>query len=161
MSLRNQVQLIAYPDRIGSNLADLFRFLETHCRGRVGGVHVLPPYPSNADGGFSPLTHKKIDAAYGDWEDIQRISSRYDLCLDLMINHLSDESDEFQDFLRHGYASEHADLFVHVDQFGEISQDDLAKIHIRKEKEPFREVSFADGSRRQTAASRRSRKPSA
>ncbi len=147
MSLRNQVQLIAYPDRIGSNLADLFRFLETHCRGRVGGVHVLPPYPSNADGGFSPLTHKKIDAAYGDWEDIQRISSRYDLCLDLMINHLSDESDEFQDFLRHGYASEHADLFVHVDQFGEISQDDLAKIHIRKEKEPFREVSFADGSR--------------
>jgi len=34
---------------------------------------------------------------------------------------------------------------VHVDQLGPISPDDLARIHIRKEKEPFREVSFADG----------------
>ena len=29
---------------------------------------------------------------------------------------------------------------------GEFSPDDMAKIHIRKEKEPFREVTFADGS---------------
>ncbi|NGY06450.1 sucrose phosphorylase [Solimonas terrae] len=147
MILRNQVQLIAYPDRLGDNLADLHDFLETHCKGRIGGVHVLPPYPSNADGGFSPLTHKQIDPKYGSWDDVERISSKYDLSLDLMINHLSDESEEFRDFLRNGYASEHADLFVHVDQLGDISPDDLAKIHIRKEKEPFREVTFGDGSK--------------
>src|SRR3546814_3831688 len=30
---------------------------------------------------------------------------------------------------------------------GDISPDDMARIHIRKEKEPFREVTFGDGSK--------------
>lgn len=147
MILRNKVQLIAYPDRMGSNLADLQAVLDKHVGDRIGGVHVLPPYPSNADDGFSPLTHKQIDPRYGDWDDIERLSARYDLCLDITLNHISDESEEFKDFLKNGYRSEHADLFVHVDQMGEMSPDDLAKIHIRKEKEPFREVTFEDGSK--------------
>lgn len=146
MSLRNQVQLIAYPDRLGQNLNELYGVLRRHVGDRIGGVHILPPYPSNADGGFSPLTHKAIDPRYGDWDDMARIAAEYDLCLDITLNHLSDASPEFQDFLQHGQASVHADLFVHVDQMGEITPDDLAKIHIRKEKEPFREVRFADGS---------------
>src|SRR3546814_10002392 len=90
---------------------------------------------------------KEIDPRYGSWEDVERISSEYDLSLDLMINHLSDESEEFKDFLKLGYRSEYADLFVHVDQMGDISPDDMARIHIRKEKEPFREVTFGDGSK--------------
>lgn len=121
--------------------------LQKHLGKRIGGVHILPPYPSNADGGFSPLTHKAIDPRYGDLDDLSRIAQDYDLCLDITLNHISDESEEFKDFLRHGYASEHADLFVHVDQMGEITPDDMARIHIRKEKEPFREVTFADGSK--------------
>lgn len=145
MTLRNQVQLIAYPHRLGGSLAALADILETHLARAVGGVHILPFYPSNADSGFSPLTHKEVDPAFGTWDDIERISGRIDLCADLTINHISDESVEFQDFLAKGMASEHADLFVHVDQFGEISPDDLAKIHIRKEKEPFREVKLGDG----------------
>jgi sucrose phosphorylase len=144
--LRNQVQLIAYPDRLGSHLADLGDVIERHLSKAIGGVHILPVYPSNADAGFSPLTHKEVDPVYGAWDDIERISSQYDLCLDLMINHISDESPEFRDFVQNGYRSEYADLFVHVDQLGEITPDDLAKIHIRKEKEPFREITFADGS---------------
>ncbi len=146
MPLRNQVQLIAYPDRMGGSLAALGDILETHLAKAVGGVHILPVYPSNADGGFSPLTHMEVDPAFGTWADVERIAARFDLCLDLTINHISDASVEFQDFLQHGMKSEYADLFVHVDQLGEISPDDLAKIHIRKEKEPFREVTFADGS---------------
>ena len=146
MTLKNRVQLIAYPDRIGKNISDLANFIESHCAGKLGGLHLLPPYPSNADGGFSPLTHKAIDPAYGDWQDFDRLSSQLDVCMDLMINHISDESVEFQDFLQNGHSSEYADLFVHVDQMGEISPDDMAKIHIRKEKEPFRDITFADGS---------------
>src|SRR3546814_4204179 len=87
---------------------------------------------------------KEIDPRYGSWEDVERISSEYDLSLDLMINHLSDESEEFKDFLKLGYRSEYADLFVHVDQMGDISPDDMARIHIRKEKEPFREVTRSE-----------------
>lgn len=146
MSLRNQIQLIAYPDRLGHNLADLNTVINRHFSRAIGGVHILPPYPSNADGGFSPLTHKQIDPRYGSWDDVEKLAARYDLCLDLTINHISDESAEFQDFIARGFASEHADLFVHVDPLEPISPDDLARIHIRKEKEPFREVRFADGS---------------
>src|SRR3546814_5444919 len=82
MILRNQVQLIAYPDRLGNNLADLHEFLEAHCKGRIGGIHVLPPYPSNAACGFSTLTHKEIDPRYGSWEDVERISSEYAISSD-------------------------------------------------------------------------------
>lgn len=146
MPLRNQVQLITYPHRLGGNLAALGDILDAHLEKAVGGVHILPLYPSNADGGFSPLTHKEVDPAFGTWADVERISQKYDLCLDLTINHISDESAEFRDFLAKGFKSEYADLFVHVDHLGEITPDDLAKIHIRKEKEPFREVRLPDGS---------------
>lgn len=147
MALKNQIQLIAYPNRIGKTLADLHTALQTHFKGALGGVHILPLYPSNADGGFSPLTHMEVDRAFGDWADVERISADYDLCLDLTVNHISDESVEFKDYLQHGKKSEYADLFVDVDEMGTITPDDLAKIHIRKEKEPFREITFADGSK--------------
>lgn len=145
MTLRNQVQLICYPDRIGRNLADLAEFLETRLGDAIGGLHLLPIYPSNADAGFAPLTHLEIDPAFGSWADVERIAARYDLCVDLILNHISDASPEFQDFLRNGFASPHADLFVHVSQMGDITQDDLSRIHIRKEKEPFLDVVCANG----------------
>jgi sucrose phosphorylase len=149
-TLRNTIQLIAYPDRMGSTLADLRKVIDRHLSKAIGGVHILPPYPSNADCGFSPLTHKEIDPRYGSWADIEGLAAAgYDICLDLTLNHISDESPEFRDFVAKGHASEHADLFVHVEPFGPISPDDLAKIHIRKEKEPFRDVRFADGSEAQ------------
>lgn len=145
MLLRNTIQLICYPNRMGTNLKDLYDVLEKHFSDAVGGLHILPFYPSNADAGFSPLTHQEVDPQYGSWEDIERLSAKYDLCADLTVNHISDESEEFKDFLAKGFDSEFADLFVDVDKFGEISPDDMAKIHIRKEKEPFREVTFSSG----------------
>ncbi|HEU0197785.1 MAG TPA: sucrose phosphorylase [Nevskiaceae bacterium] len=147
MALQNRVQLIAYPDSFGPGLAELYEALRTRFHGALGGVHILPLYPSNADGGFAPLTHKEVDPRYGTWADVQRIAADYDLCLDLTINHISDESAEFKDFLANGFKSDYVDLFVHVDQLGDISADDLAKIHIRKEKEPFREITLGDGTK--------------
>ncbi|MDO9322070.1 MAG: alpha-amylase family glycosyl hydrolase, partial [Pseudomonas sp.] len=145
MQLRNAIQLITYPDRFGGNLAGLYKLLDRHLADAVGGVHILPLYPSNADAGFSPLTHMEVDPRYGDWADVERISARFDLCVDLVISHVSDESPEFLDFVAHGQNSAYAELFVQVDQLGEIAQEDLAKIHIRKEKEPFRNVHLANG----------------
>lgn len=146
MALRNAVQLICYPDRVGNSLSDLYEALDTHCGDAIGGIHLLPFYPSNADAGFSPLTHMEVDERYGTWEDVEKLSGRYDLCVDLILNHISDESVEFRDFLQHGKASKYAPLFVDVDTMPEFTHDDLARIHIRKEKEPFRTVTFADGS---------------
>lgn len=146
MPLNNKVQLIAYPNRIGTTLRDLADFIENQLGDAIGGVHVLPPFPSNADGGFSPLTHKEIASELGDWGDIERLTAQYDVCLDLVLNHIADDSVEFRNFVANGKGSQFASLFVDVDALGEIGPDDLAKIHIRKEKEPFRDVHFSDGS---------------
>jgi sucrose phosphorylase len=140
MPLKNQIQLIAYPNRIGENLSDLADTLENDLAKAVGGVHILPMYPSNADAGFSPLTHKEVDPRFGTWEDIERISQHFDLCVDLTLNHISDESEQFKDFIAKGEESEWAEIFIDVAKLGPITKEDLAKIHIRKEKEPFREV---------------------
>ncbi|MCA9572505.1 MAG: sucrose phosphorylase, partial [Myxococcales bacterium] len=124
---------------------DLQHVLEHWFGDALGGVHILPPYPSNADGGFSPLTHREIDPAYGTWETLHAIAARWDLSLDLTLNHISDASEEFRDYVARGRDSPYADLFVDVDRFGALSPEDLARIHIRKEKDPFRTVHFADG----------------
>lgn len=147
MALRNGVQLICYPDRIGDNIQDLHSVLNKYCRDAVCGVHLLPFYPSNADAGFSPLTHMEVDPRVGDWQQVRALAADYDLCADLIINHIADESVEFLDLLAKGKESEYYDLFVHVDELEPITHDDLSKIHIRKEKEPFREITYADGSK--------------
>jgi len=41
MMLRNTIQLICYPNRLGSNLSDLYDVLEAHFSDAVGGVHIL------------------------------------------------------------------------------------------------------------------------
>lgn len=146
MPLRNAVQLICYPNRMGNDLKDLHHVMKKYFADSIGGVHILPFFPSNADGGFSPLSHREVEPAFGTWDDIQAIAADFDLTCDVTINHISDQSAEFQDYIAKRDQSEFADLFVDVDKLGEISHDDLAKIHIRKEKEPFRDVTFADGS---------------
>lgn len=90
--LKNQVQLITYPDSLGGNLAALARMLEMHVGDAIGGVHVLPFYPSSADRGFCPLTHLEVDPAFGTWEDIRALAARYDLIADLIVNHISSDS---------------------------------------------------------------------
>ena len=62
--LKNQVQLSAYPDCIGGDLKGLRSFVQKQLNGVVGGVHVLPFYPSSADRGFAPLTYKEVRVLY-------------------------------------------------------------------------------------------------
>lgn len=145
VSLKHSIHLLAYPNRIGSTINDLYTFMTKNLDDCIGGLHLLPFYPSNADSGFSPLTHTEVDPAFGTWNDIEKISATYDLCVDLTLNHISDESEEFRDFLEKGAKSKHANLFVHLHKLGEFTPDDMAKIHIRKEKEPFREVQLKNG----------------
>ena len=45
---------ITYADSLGRNLQELDTALLTHFQGAVGGIHILPFYPSSADRGFAP-----------------------------------------------------------------------------------------------------------
>ena len=117
MTIKNKVQLITYPDSLGGSLKGLEQVLDRFFPGLFeGGIHILPPFPSSGDRGFAPLTYFEIDPALGSWEDIRRLGDRYDLLLDLMVNHISSRSPFFQDFLANGRASEWADLFITLEK---------------------------------------------
>jgi len=140
MTVKNQVQLITYPDSLGGNLRTLNYVLETYFPGLFkGGIHILPSFPSSGDRGLAPLTYLEIEPQFGVWEDIRRISEKHDILLDLMVNHISAKSTYFLDFLENGRKSEYADLFITVDKIwpdGNPPQEEIEKIFLRR-KEPF------------------------
>ena len=65
MAVKNQVQLITYPDSMGGDLKTLHHVLETHFADIFkGGIHILPPFPSSGDRGFAPLTYLEIEPEF-------------------------------------------------------------------------------------------------
>lgn len=150
MALKNSVQLITYADSLGRNLAELHYVMNRYFRRALGGVHILPFYPSSADRGFAPITYDEVDARFGDWRDIRTIAAEYDLVVDFMVNHISRKSAYFQDFLKNGDASEYADMFLSHKKFhesGEIPSEDLAKVYTRKPRAPYVNIQHPNGSR--------------
>src|SRR5690554_2500374 len=136
MTVKNQVQLITYPDSLGGNLKALNEVLLEHFSDIFkGGVHILPPYPSSGDRGFAPLTYLEIEPAFGSWEDIKAIGERFPVLLDVMVNHISQQSHYFQDFLARGKDSPYGELFLTLDKIwpgGEPVQADVDKIFLRR-----------------------------
>lgn len=65
MNLKNETMLITYPDSLGSDLKDLKFVLDTYLKDVVGGVHILPFYPSSGDRGFAPIDYTKVDSPFG------------------------------------------------------------------------------------------------
>ncbi|WP_054954827.1 sucrose phosphorylase [Paenibacillus dakarensis] len=149
MTIKNKAMLITYADSMGTNLKDLAHVLDKHLDGVVGGVHLLPFYPSSGDRGFAPMDYTKVEEAFGTWEDIERISEKYDFMMDFMINHISQQSPYFQDFLAKKDESMYKDMFIRYKDFwpgGEPTQADIDLIYKRKPRAPYVEVTFADGS---------------
>jgi len=136
MAVKNQVQLITYPDSLGGSLKALDQVLLKYFPDIFpGGIHILPPFPSSGDRGFAPLTYLEIEPQFGSWEDIRRIGETSDVMLDLMVNHISRQSSYFQDFLKKGRRSHYGDLFITLDKMwpdGKPSEGDLSKIFLRR-----------------------------
>ena len=116
--MKNQVQLITYVDRLsGGGLRDLTALLAGPLEGLFGGVHVLPfYYPiDGADAGFDPIDHTQVDPRLGRWKDLQALCEQIPVMADVIVNHLSIDSPQFQDFSLHGAASKYAGLFLTLD----------------------------------------------
>jgi len=143
--VRSAPQLMTYPDSLGGDLAALDSLLRGPLDGLFGGIHILPPFPSSGDRGFAPLTYREIDPRFGSWADVEHIAQRHDVVLDLMVNHISRRSVEFEDFLRLGRRSQYADLFITVDKVwpnGDPPGDEVARIFLRKPDSPFSTVTI-------------------
>ena len=147
--LENKIMLITYSDSMGHNLKDLEEILSTYFKDAVGGVHILPFFPSSGDRGFAPMDYTKVDPAFGDWQDVERLADRYYLMFDYMINHISAHSSYYQDFLEKKDASAWKDLFIRYKDFwegGEPTEEQVDVIYKRKPRAPYVEAHFADGS---------------
>ncbi|MBW4965926.1 sucrose phosphorylase [Pseudoalteromonas sp. CR1] len=113
--MQNKVQLITYADRItGQDINALTTLLNSSLKGVFGGVHLLPFYNpiDGSDAGFDPIDHSEVDSRIGSWEDIKALGNNHDLMADLIVNHVSAQSFQFQDVLAKGKASEFWDLFL-------------------------------------------------
>jgi sucrose phosphorylase len=136
MTVKNNVQLITYPDSLGGDLKTLNKVLINYFSDIFkGGIHIIPPFPSSGDRGFAPLTYLEIEPKFGSWEDIKAIGKNFDVLVDLMINHISRQSLFFQDFLKKGRKSEYADLFITLDKLwkdGKPVKEDIEKMFLRR-----------------------------
>lgn len=149
MPIQNKTMLITYSDSLGNDLKDLYENLEEHFGDAIGGVHLLPFFPSTGDRGFAPVDYDEVDSAFGDWEDVKRLGEKYYLMFDFMINHISRQSKYYKDYQEKHEASEFKDLFLNWDKFwpeNRPTQADVDLIYKRKDRAPKQEIVFADGS---------------
>ncbi len=153
MELKNQIMLITYSDTLGKNLKELSQVLKEHFTDAIGGVHILPFFPSSADRGFAPMTYEQVDSQFGSWEDLPLSDGNgkpNDLMYDFMINHLSKSSDYYKDLIARKDKSPWRDLFLRPEKVynGKLpDEEEVGIIYKRKPRAPFIEAEFEDGTR--------------
>ena len=151
MPIKNKAMLITYADSMGKNLKEVKEVLEQHIGDAIGGVHLLPFFPSTGDRGFAPSDYTRVDTAFGDWQDVEALGEKYYLMFDFMINHISRESVMYQDFKAKHDESEYKDFFIRWEKFWQEAgenrptKEDVDLIYKRKDRAPIQEITFDDG----------------
>jgi sucrose phosphorylase len=111
----NRAQLIAYVDRLTSGgVRDLAPLLGGPLKDAFGGVHLLPFFHpiDGADAGFDPIDHTQVDPRLGTWDDVKALTARTAVMADLIVNHVSRHSPQFQDYAQRGDDSPYAGMFL-------------------------------------------------
>ncbi|WP_032096723.1 MULTISPECIES: sucrose phosphorylase [unclassified Alteromonas] len=115
MSISNGVQLITYADRLGDgSIESLNSLLNGALANLFKGVHLLPfyyPYDGE-DAGFDPIDHTSVDKRLGNWGHVKKMGESVDIMADLIVNHMSAQSQQFRDVLQHGRDSTYWPLFL-------------------------------------------------
>lgn len=151
--MKNQVQLITYTDRLGGgDLRALHQLLTGPLAGCFGGVHLLPFYHAidGADAGYDPIDHTRVDPRLGGWPDVRALSADLPVMADLIVNHMSADSPQFQDFSRRGRASAWHGLFLCLDTVfpAGATEEQLLKINRPRSDLPFTCVTLRNGEQR-------------
>lgn len=140
--------LITYADMVHRGgeykLADLCDFLNEYVGEAISTLHLLPFFPYSSDEGFSVIDYRRVRKDLGDWSTIESITTSfshqirrhtihsgdyatnqamqadYDIMADLVINHVSQESEWFKDFVKCIQPSRN--YFITVDPETDLSQ---------------------------------------
>ncbi|MFC3052886.1 sugar phosphorylase [Kordiimonas pumila] len=118
----------------------LHDFLKRYLTDMVSGVHILPFFPYTSDDGFAVTDYCAVNGLLGDWEDINRIAGEFKLMSDLVLNHVSSQSNWFNDYLQ---GHEPYDRFF----YEALPSDDLSEV-VRPRTSPLlRKVETKNGPR--------------
>ncbi|MBN2820347.1 MAG: sugar phosphorylase, partial [Bacteroidales bacterium] len=97
------IVLITYGDSIidppKKSLIVLKEFLLENLKEEISFVHILPFFPYSSDDGFSVIDYRTVNPELGDWKDIKELSTHFKLMFDLVINHISQHSEWFKNYL--------------------------------------------------------------
>ncbi len=161
-TLPQGVMLNAYPDSMGNRLADTVALLKRpELKDVFSLFYILPTFfNSDLDRGFSIIDYDINEELVSprDLEELNKLGVI--LKLDMVLNHLSVRSPQFQDLLQKGDDSPYRGFFIDWNEFwdnegtmapdGKIVPDDehLKKLFMRKPDLPILRVCFPDGSRR-------------
>ena len=156
------VMLNAYPDSIGKALADTVAMLKKPELKEVFSLfYILPTFfNSDLDRGFSVIDYNINNelVSTDDLEELDKLNVM--LKFDLVLNHLSVGSPQFQDMLKNGDKSKYKNFFIDWNEFwaphGEMGDDGyvipneeyLQLLFMRKPGLPILKVRFPDGSDR-------------
>lgn len=95
--------LITYGDSVVTEkevpLRTLGRFLKDYVGDAISSVHILPFCPFSSDDGFAVIDYMEVNEALGDWSDVSAIADSYRLMADLVINHVSSQSEWFRNYV--------------------------------------------------------------
>lgn len=95
--------LITYGDSIVEDNRDpldtLQQFLDAYLEDAVSAVHVLPFCPYSSDDGFAVVDYDKVNSQLGNWSQISAIADKFRLMADIVINHVSSQSQWFQNYV--------------------------------------------------------------
>jgi len=152
----------AYPDSIGRRLADAVDMLKRpEFKDVFSLFYILPTvFNSDLDRGFSIIDYNLNEelVSQQDLAELHKLNVMFKF--DLVLNHLSAASPQFQDLLKQGDNSRYKAFFIDWNDFwrdhGELSPDGhviphdehLEKLFMRKPGLPILRVRFPDGSER-------------
>ena len=161
-TIPNGVMFNAYPDSIGCALSDTMQLLGNPLlEGAFSLFYVLPTFfHSDLDRGFSVIDYDMNEELVCQ-ADLDRATGwNIGFKFDLVLNHMSVGSPQFQDMLQRGDDSEYRDFFIDWNEFwaghGEMGpegyiipdQQYLDRLFMRKPELPILKVRFPDDSER-------------
>ncbi|MCH7524912.1 MAG: glycosidase, partial [Bacteroidetes bacterium] len=155
----NGVMLNAYPDSIGKNLSDIISVLKrSEFKNVFSLFYILPTFfNSDLDRGFSIIDYNLNTELVSkkDLKELEKLNIM--LKFDIVLNHLSVASPQFQDVLQYGEQSKYKDFFIDWNAFwsknGEKNEDGIVipkkeffdKLFMRKPGLPILKIRFPDG----------------
>lgn len=130
------VMLNAYPNSIGETLSDLVSMLEKpELAGAFSLFYILPTFfNSDLDRGFSIIDYDLNDEfiSQNDLDALDKLGIR--LKFDLVLNHLSVGSHQFQDMLKYGDESPYKNFFIDWNEFWHTHGETGAEGYIEPKK---------------------------